>query len=685
MIRARSAVVSALLLASATMIGTATPASGTPTPPPTGSIILRGQPAWSTPGDDVPFRLAIRAPRPGLVVQVVVHSAVLSRIAFERTLTGDRLGSQIASRSMPIDAMAVVGSDRVFTLGLQDPEKPREQGRVALGSTSTGVFPVEIDLRDPDSNQVLDSFVTQLVTVRRRALDEVPNEPLQVAWVWRVAAPPATTPSGTTSSAFTDAIEPNGRLGRIATGLGQVGDVPITLVPNPETVDALRSATPTNPRAASVLAALRTASSASRVLASPYTTIDGPAVLGANLGPAFGTAIALGRTTLESGLATVPDATITASAPLDAATLRRLRSDGGATRLIVAPESLAPADSFDQFTPARPFQLDTEAGPFEAIEVNALVTNLLVQSGPAALRAQQLLAGLSVIALEQPNRTRGVVVDSPLLWNPDTQRVAAVLAGLRDHPLLQGAALAELFGAIQPATTTRSPYIRTLAPIPPTDAPVSVLRYSKGRREIDALAGMIGVQDPLVVQLRHQLDLTLAGRVPGTGPAVSKARLHTIDAAVAAVAAGIQPLANRTVTLTSRKASVPLSITNASSRAITVKVTLESQKLEFPNGASRQIRIEPGNKTTNFDVAARASGTFPVLVTLASPDDGVQLQRARYTLRSSAVSGVGLVLTVGAGVFLAAWWLTHWRRSRRAPVATGSSTFSPSPGSSPAP
>ena len=675
----RSAVLGVLLLLGATMTAAATPASGEPAPPATGSIVLRGQPAWSAPGDDVPFRLAIRAPQPGLEVQLVVHSAVLSRIAFERTLTGDRLGSQVASRSMPVDSMAVVGTDRVFTLGLQDPAARRDQTRVSLGSTGTGVFPVEIDLRDPDSNRVLDSFVTDLVAVRRRGPDEVPNEPLQVAWVWRIAASPATTPSGTTASAFTDAVDPNGRLGRIATGLGQIGDVPITLVPNPETVDALRSAAPSSSRAASVLAALRTASSTSRVLASPYTTIDGPAVLRANLGPAFGTAIALGRHTLETGLAAAVDATIAASQPLDAATLTRLRSDGGATRLVVAPESLAAADAFDQFTPARPFRLETAAGPFDAIEVNTTVTNLLVERGPAALRAQQLLAGLSVIALEQPNRTRGIVIDTPLLWNPDTPRVAAVLAGLRDHPLLQGAALVDLFDAILPATMNRSPYIRTLVPITPTATPVTDRAYAKGRREIEALAGMIGVEDPLVIKLRHQLDLTLASRVPGTGSSISKARLQAIDGAVAAVTSGIRPLANRTVTLTSRRASVPLSITNATGRTITVKVTLESQKLEFPNGASRRIRLGPGNKTTNFDVAARASGTFPVLVTLSSPDDGLELQRARYTLRSSAVSGVGLVLTVGAGLFLAAWWLTHWRRSRRAPVPAGASTPSPAP------
>jgi voltage-gated potassium channel Kch len=76
--------------------------------------------------------------------------------------------------------------------------------------------------------------------------------------------------------------------------------------------------------------------------------------------------------------------------------------------------------------------------------------------------------------------------------------------------------------------------------------------------------------------------------------------------------------------------------------------------------------LPPGNTTTQFDVESRASGTFPVLVTVSSPDGGLTLQRSRYTIRSAFVSGVGVFLAVGAGLFLAVWWLTHWRRSRRA-------------------
>ena len=116
---------------------------------------------------------------------------------------------------------------------------------------------------------------------------------------------------------------------------------------------------------------------------------------------------------------------------------------------MLEPEALAPADGPDQFTAARPFRVDTAAGSFEALEVNTIASDLLTRAGPDALRAQQLLASLAVIALEQPNRTRGVVINTPLLWNVTPARANAVTVGLRDHPLLQGATLSDLF-RIQP-------------------------------------------------------------------------------------------------------------------------------------------------------------------------------------------------------------------------------------------
>ena len=147
---------------------------------------------------------------------------------------------------------------------------------------------------------------------------------------------------------------------------------------------------------------------------------------------------------------------------------------------MVDPSALADAEPADQFTPARPFRLDTVAGSFDALEVNRTTSSLLVRPGPDALRAQQVLAGLTVVALEQPNRSRGVVIDTPTLWDPHPDRVGAVLAGLRDNPLLVGARLTDIFDSVQAATVDGKPYVRSLAPAPPGSAPGRPSRSTAG-------------------------------------------------------------------------------------------------------------------------------------------------------------------------------------------------------------
>ena len=64
-------------------------------------------------------------------------------------------------------------------------------------------------------------------------------------------------------------------------------------------------------------------------------------------------------------------------------------------------------------------------------------------------------------------------------------------------------------------------------------------------------------------------------------------------------------------------------------------------------------------------VTVRASGAFPMQVTITSPDHGLPIAHTRFDVRSTAISGIGLVLTVAAGLFLALWWARHARDTRR--------------------
>jgi len=96
-----------------------------------------------------------------------------------------------------------------------------------------------------------------------------------------------------------------------------------------------------------------------------------------------------------------------------------------------------------------------------------------------------------------------------------------------------------------------------------------------------------------------------------------------------------------------------------------VRVLVTSPKLDFPDGAAQIVTLDTANTTVTFKVRARASGTFPLDVKVTSPDGTLPIATERLTVRSTAVSGVGFVLSIGAGLFLAGWWIQHLRSERR--------------------
>jgi hypothetical protein len=125
------------------------------------------------------------------------------------------------------------------------------------------------------------------------------------------------------------------------------------------------------------------------------------------------------------------------------------------------------------------------------------------------------------------------------------------------------------------------------------------------------------------------------------------------------------------VTLTSRDGAIPLTINNGLDYPVRVRVTLESDKLEFPDGRVIDPVLLPPRVPTRVDVPvrARASGAFKLEATITSPGTpaalGLRITSGQFNVRSTAVSGVGLVLTIAAGLFLLLWWGRHFRKTRR--------------------
>jgi len=109
------------------------------------------------------------------------------------------------------------------------------------------------------------------------------------------------------------------------------------------------------------------------------------------------------------------------------------------------------------------------------------------------------------------------------------------------------------------------------------------------------------------------------------------------------------------VTLTSRSGAVPVTLQNRAPYPVRLRVSVTSAKLTFPSGDSKLVTVSPGGTTITFVAEARSTGSFPMDVSVDSPDARVHFGGGRVFVRSTAANVLALVLTGSGLLFLIGW------------------------------
>jgi hypothetical protein len=290
------------------------------------------------------------------------------------------------------------------------------------------------------------------------------------------------------------------------------------------------------------------------------------------------------------------------------------------------------------------------------------IEGLLTSDTSPALRVQRALAALSVLSFER-DEPAGVVLASPLQWQPDMETERMLLVGLQAHPYVQPVTLDDMFADVAPATDDSAPLTHELAAHDPAPFPISAIAYRNAQTQLAAIRSSVGTKDPAIARGQQALRLALSTE---NTPDQSRADLGVVASEGAALQLGIST-SYRRVTVTARKADIPLSFVNTTGKPVDVGIHLASEKLLFPDGADRVVTLAEGETTARFAVEARASGTFTMSVTLTTADGNMRLSGPdKVSVRSAVFSGAGAALTAGALVILALWWGNHFRRTRRA-------------------
>jgi hypothetical protein len=634
---------------------------------------LLDQTPWVGDGTDYELSVQIVAAPPGSQLQVTVHDRVRSRSEFARSLEGEGLRRRLSGPSPVL--VETLDPDGDGAVALLVPLVPAE-GRSVAPIVNPGVYPVVVELLDPNGDP-LASLRTYLTRLPAAGTAEG-AVPLSVAVVVPLHAPPADL-DATAPGPATGPVEATDAL---AVTLASHPSVPVVLVPTPE---SLAAADFVDTEAVSGLAA---ALAGGEVLPGPWVALEEAAWAEADAG-ALTRLAARGERTLSGLLDTSPAAARLVPSGASLAEVATL-VDGGARAVIVAEDDLEPLDTDDfPYTLARPFDLDlssaasdddegdtTDRRVVRAVAADAALQELAATAdGDPILAANQVLADLAVIASDEPESARVATLSLPAAAADSPAFLEALLSGLEPPataaPVVSASTLTAALDTVEPAgadgitANPDDPLVRRLAQEGAV-GDVSGLAASLFREaiEIGSYRSVFGPDDPGAARCDDVLATAAAEDLERDARA---AALGSIETLIGGRLSGLEGPASQQVRLTDREGRIQLVLTNVTGTPADVTLRLRGDRLVFPDVPDGILPVHLAEESTRVElrVIARSSGDAPLDILLTTPDGRRLLGQSRITVRTTAFSGVGVVLMGAAAAFLAVWWTRTILRERR--------------------
>jgi hypothetical protein len=615
-----------------------------------GRLRLVGQTTWLA--EDQPFSLAfsstVELPTDG-TVELTLYGAVTSRATLNR---GDRDPTLLGDVRDTVSVAAAIvprGDDGNYRLRVQtDGTSP------SLSVDDPGVYPLQIAIAGADG-----VAGRPMLTFLVRVDDDARETPLLTALVLPLHAAPAFGPEG--DPVLSDRAR---RIFQVRSALLEHHrDVPLSVVPTPETLDTLAAAD------TDLLADVREALEDRHVIAGPYVRIDLAAFAAArDLATPLIDQFAAGRRTLRRILRQPLDQRTWAGTGNPTSPALDALDTVGVDRGLFRQESIAGGAA----PITEPVLITGDEGQrFAAVLADPNLRTDANGTADPILMAHRALADLALLAsppeeggLATDSGDAGVAIELPANRPLPAPYLDTLLKGLHRRGPLRPVTLAGLLqndptgeGGAEPGPEVEG--------IPVTSQDLT--NYSRNlaitQASLTGYTSFAGRRDPTAAELRRRL--LVSGSIDLTENQRS-GYLRSVNDVIANRTSLVDISDDETITLTSREGDIPITIQNDTGGPVEVRLGFDSDnRLAFPDGIRRRVQLEEGVNRIEVPVVARTSGAFPLRITATSPDGILVVSRARITVRSTVVSGVGVVLSVGALLVLAAWWISHWRSTRR--------------------
>jgi hypothetical protein len=676
------ALVTAVLALGAGAAG-ALPSAPVAKAPPTTVLTLLGQSTWVGDNKVFSLRLGVAADVPSTdTIVVTAYPRLNNRTDFDEAANG-RLGAEpgaawtgeesvgAAPRAAAGGVWARIPVDTQVRNGDLQTEQAFNPGN------QSGVYPLQVQLIGADETAVGSAISTFLVYSAGQAAFPrlLTSVTVPVSAHLAVSAKLAPAPLPASSSATLD---------RLSATLAAHSQVPLSLAVSPATAASLATGSAIDGATLGRLAGL--VGGGDELLPALYAPVAASSLVYSGLASEVPSQLEAGRDTLARTLGTEPEAaTWVLNGPADDATLQLLRRNG--LRQLVMPEtalSALPARLVTT-TYARPTGLDDGAGGdgLRVFGADATIAARVTQSGSPVLAAEQTLAELAMIELETPSLLRGVALSLPASALLSPAYLETLLDGLQANPFLEPVTATQLLDrvparppAASPGAASAAVPVRTLraAAFPQVPSAQALLSLA---RDVQGLRGLLPADTALIDSLALQL---LVAPAPSLTDSQRNAILGSMSAALSKAESSVRLPGDTSVTLTSLKATLPLIVLSDARVSPHVRLVLSSPKLDFrafrPPHGSCQVEerttevctmVLSGPETVlRVPVESRTSGVFALDVWVTSPDGSLVLATARDTIRSTAVSSVGIVIIVVSILFLGIWWIRNIHSGRRA-------------------
>jgi hypothetical protein len=312
-----------------------------------------------------------------------------------------------------------------------------------------------------------------------------------------------------------------------------------------------------------------------------------------------------------------------------------------------------------------PLDLNSGSQSGQVFQVDPLIKDRLATSGNPALISNEVLALAAARAFGNKTQHGTVVVLDESSAHDNAVAFAEALSRLPADAPLELMHLNELFSAV-PATRQQSGVrgqALNVALLAPAASP-SVSSVSNAlvdaRKNLDAFTAMRPDN-----AMTNRLSIMLATSQHESLSVSQQLRAITrVDDSVAREF-GALTMPSRSITVTSRETTLFIRIDNTSRATFNARLIMKSPRLTFVNGAERKINVTPGVNKIAVPVRVRGSGEFLLRIALTPPGSDQAIATSGIKIRSTTFSGVGLMLSGSALLFLVIWWTRTLRRSRK--------------------